>query len=57
MTSDAAAVLSELKAVPTLAELSATSLQWLGSQVKLRDIPPGQALLMQDAWGSVVYLI
>jgi len=57
MTSDAAAVLSELKAVPTLAELSATSLQWLGSQVKLRDIPAGQALLMQDAWGSVVYLI
>lgn len=58
MTSDApVAVLSELKAVPMLAELSATSLQWLGSQVKLRDIPAGQALFMQDAWGSVVYLI
>ncbi|MFS8803659.1 Crp/Fnr family transcriptional regulator [Synechococcus sp. R55.6] len=58
MASDApVAVLSELKAVPMLAELSATSLQWLGSQVKLRDIPAGQALFMQDAWGSVVYLI
>ncbi|MGY2981132.1 Crp/Fnr family transcriptional regulator [Thermostichus sp. OS-CIW-30] len=58
MTSDApVAVLSELKAVPMLAELSATSLQWLGSQVKLRDIPAGQALFMQEAWGSVVYLI
>jgi len=58
MTSEAsAAVLSELKAVPTLAELSATSLQWLGSQVKLRDISAGQALFMQDAWGNVVYLI
>ncbi|MFS8860513.1 Crp/Fnr family transcriptional regulator [Synechococcus sp. B60.1] len=58
MTPDvSAALLSELKAVPTLAELSAASLQWLGSQVKLRDIAAGQALLMQDAWGSVVYLI
>lgn len=58
MASDApVALLSELKAVPMLAELSATSLQWLGSQVKLRDIPAGQALFMQDAWGSVVYLI
>ncbi len=59
MTSEApaTAVFSELKAVPTLAEISATSLQWLGSQVKLRDIAAGQALLMQDAWGSVVYLI
>ncbi|MFS8868620.1 Crp/Fnr family transcriptional regulator [Synechococcus sp. H65.1] len=57
MTSEAAAVLSELKAVPMLAELSATSLQWLGSQVRLRDIPAGQLLLMQEAWGNVVYLI
>jgi len=58
MNSDvSAALLSELKAVPTLAQLSAASLQWLGSQVKLRDIAAGQALLMQDAWGNVVYLI
>ena len=58
MTPDvSAALLSELKVVPTLAQLSAASLQWLGSQVKLRDIAAGQALLMQDAWGSVVYLI
>ncbi len=63
MTSDSSAVdslstvLSELKAVPMLAEISAASLQWLGSQVKLRDVSAGQALFMQDTWGSVVYLI
>ncbi|MCJ2542884.1 Crp/Fnr family transcriptional regulator [Thermostichus vulcanus] len=52
-----AAVLAELKAVPMLAQISAASLQWLGSQVKLREVSAGQALFMQDAWGSVVYLM
>ncbi|MEN9224497.1 MAG: Crp/Fnr family transcriptional regulator [Thermostichus sp. HHBFW_bins_43] len=63
MTSDSpaadslSAVLAELKAVPMLTEISAASLQWLGSQVKLREVPAERALFMQDAWGSVVYLL
>lgn len=40
-----------------LAAVSAASLQWLGSQVKVREVSAGQVLFMQDAWGSVVYLI
>ncbi|MEN9202009.1 MAG: Crp/Fnr family transcriptional regulator [Thermostichus sp. DG_1_5_bins_95] len=63
MTSDSpaahslSATLAQLQAVPTLAGISPASLQWLGSQVKWRQVSAGEAIFIQDAWGNVVYLM
>lgn len=46
-----------LQAIPLFTDLSVETLKSLEPNMTLRQYPPGQALLMEDTWGSGVYFL